>query len=244
MGLFKISFDAGHGGFGVTPGKRTPDGSMYEWDFNGAVVKHIQEELANYENVAVLRVDDPTGKTDVPLQKRSDRVNAWGSNVHISVHANASGDKWSDAHGIETFVYLNRTKDSVELATKVQNELIKATGLTDRGVKTADFHIIRETKMTAILCECGFMSNHKEAALLKFDDYRKKVALAIVAGLAKQYGLKKKVVPKTVTKPKEQAKKDGKLHKVQVGAYLDPKNAEKLAAELKKKGYKPVIVKE
>ncbi|MGF6951858.1 N-acetylmuramoyl-L-alanine amidase [Neobacillus sp. B4I6] len=204
MSLFKISLDAGHGGFGVTPGKRVPDGSMYEWDFNGAVVKNIMAELLNYEGVTMLRVDDPTGKTDVPLKERSTKVNNWGSHAHISVHANAASDEWGPAHGVETFTYTSPSKTSVELATKVQNSLIKATGLTDRGVKKADFHIIRETHMPSILVECGFMSNKEEAALLKSSDYRKKCALAIVEGLADQFNLKKKpVVVKPVSKPVE-----------------------------------------
>lgn len=33
-----VAIDAGHGGFGVTPGKRTPDGE-YEWNFNNKVAK-------------------------------------------------------------------------------------------------------------------------------------------------------------------------------------------------------------
>lgn len=50
-----------------------------------------------------------------------------------------------------------------------------------------------------------------------------------------------KETPKPVIKPKTD---ESKLHKVQVGAFSDSSNAEKLAAELKKKGYKPYIVKE
>jgi N-acetylmuramoyl-L-alanine amidase len=192
----KISLDAGHGGFGVTPGKRCPDGSMYEWDFNSAVVKNMIAELSNYESVQVLRVDDPTGKTDMPLKTRTDKVNAWGSQCHISVHANAAGNGWSDAHGIETFVYKTSLKEAFQLATLVQNELLRNTGLSNRGVKAADLHMLRETHMTAVLCECGFMTNKNEAALLKSNSYRKKVALAIVEGLAKQYKLKKKAAAK------------------------------------------------
>jgi N-acetylmuramoyl-L-alanine amidase len=176
---------------------------MHEWEFNSAVVGYMQEELAYYQNVAVLRVDDPSGKIDAPLKERTDRVNAWGSNVHVSVHGNAAGDGWSDAHGIETFVYKS-SGEQFELAKKVQSELVKATGLTDRGVKVADLHMLRETKMTAILPENGFMTNHSEAELMKTDEYRKKVALAIVAGLAAQYGLKK-----VATAPKNGWVKDG-----------------------------------
>jgi N-acetylmuramoyl-L-alanine amidase len=126
--------------------------------------------------------------------------------VHISVHANAAGDVWSPAHGIETFTYTSPSKVSVELAEKVQKSLIKATGLTDRGVKKADFHMVRETHMPSILCECGFMSNKEEAALLKSDAYQKKVAQVIVEELADQFDLKKKEVKKETPKPVDKQK--------------------------------------
>jgi N-acetylmuramoyl-L-alanine amidase len=234
--MFKISLSAGHGK--NTPGKRTPDDSMREWEFNSAVVRYIMSELANYENVAVLRLDDPTGQRDIPLQERSDRANAWGANVHIDVHANAFGSTWNDSNGIETFVYKTSLKDAYSLAQKVQANLIKATGLQNRGVKAADLHMLRETKMPAILVECGFMTNKKEAALLKSDNYRRVVAGAILAGLVDQYDLKKKAVAKKAAESNK-----GKF-KVQVGAFADKENADKLVKELEKKGYKPYIVKE
>ena len=233
--MFKISLDAGHGK--DTPGKRVPDNSMHEWEFNQGVVKHMMEELLNYD-VKILRVDDPTGKTDVPLGTRTTNINNWGSDVHISVHANAASDEWSAAHGIETFTYIKPSKTSTALAEKVQKSLIKATGLTDRGVKKADFHMLRKSNMPAILCECGFMSNKDEAKLLKSDDYRKKCALAIIAGLSDQFNLKKKEAPKpAATKPAASAK----TYRVQVGAFGQKANAEQLLKDLAKKGVKGFI---
>jgi N-acetylmuramoyl-L-alanine amidase len=234
--MFKISLSAGHGK--NTLGKQTPDGSMKEWEFNSAVVKYLMADLQNYENVAVLRLDDPTGKRDIPLQERSNRANAWGANVHIDVHANAYGSTWNDANGIETFVYKKSLKEAYSLAQKVQANLIKATGLKDRGVKEGDLHMLRETKMTAILVECGFMTNKKEAKLLKSDNYRRIVAGAILAGLVDQYGLKKK----TTSKPAAATTSKKGLYRVQVGAFSDKANAERLAEELKKKGYPAIIV--
>lgn len=237
--MLKISWDAGHGL--KTPGKRCPDNSMHEWQFNSKVVEYAMKELALYDNVAQIRVDDPTGKTDVPLTTRTNQVNSWGSDFHISVHANAAGNGgWSDAHGIETYVYKLSLDKAVEVAKKVQAALIKATGLTDRGVKAGDLHMVRVTNMPAILIEHPFMTNKKEAELLKSDDFRKKCASAIVSALVAHFDLKK-TISSSATK-KEQPKKDDKLHRVQVGAFSDPKNAQKLVDELKKKGYNPFIV--
>ncbi|MFB9330701.1 N-acetylmuramoyl-L-alanine amidase [Paenibacillus aurantiacus] len=90
---------------------------------------------------------------------------------------------------IETFTAVARTEASHRLATEVQRELIASTGLRDRGVKAVDFYVICKTRMPAILTECGgFMTNREEAALMKADDYRRKVAHAIVNGIAQSSG--------------------------------------------------------
>ncbi len=189
--VFKVAIDAGHGP--ETPGKRTPDGSMREYHFNSAVARYVADELLHgYEDVEILLTHDDS--RDVPLQERTDRANAWGADVFISIHANAYGaGGWNDAKGIETFVYKTRPASALKLAEAVHRNLILATGRRDRGVKPADFHVLRETRMTAILVECGFMTNQEEAALLKTDTYRRKCAAAIVAGIVEVYGLRKKL---------------------------------------------------
>jgi len=188
----KIAIDAGHGP--DTPGKRTPDGSLREFQFNAPVARYVADELLHgYEGVEVLLTFDDS--RDVPLKERTDRANAWKADVFVSIHANAAGEGWSSAQGIETYVYTTRPPAAVALANAVQRNLVRLTGRPDRGVKSADFHVLRETRMTAILIECGFMTNRTEAELLKSDDYRRKCAAAIVAGIAETYGLRKKPVP-------------------------------------------------
>src|SRR5690606_10532549 len=85
-----------------------------------------------------------------------------------------------------------RPEAATKLAEAVHRQLIRATGRPDRGVKSANFHVLRETRMTAILVECGFMTNREECELLKSDAYRRKCAEAIVAGIVEVYGLRKK----------------------------------------------------
>jgi N-acetylmuramoyl-L-alanine amidase len=177
----KIVLDAGHGYH--TPGKRTPDGSMREWEFNSRVADIAKKMLEEYEGVQVQFTHDPKGAIDIPLGKRTYYANNWGADVLVSIHANAAGEEWSSAEGIETYVYTNPSKESLELAQLVQRNLIKETGLKDRGVKKGNLHMVRETKMPAVLAECGFMTNKKEAELLKSDTYRIKCAVAIVNAL-------------------------------------------------------------
>ena len=187
----KIVIDAGHGP--ETPGKRSPDGSLREYQFNSVVARYVADALLrDYEKVEILMTHDDS--RDVPLKERTDRANVWKADVFVSIHANAAGDgvTWNSAQGIETYVYTSRPPDAVALANAVQRHLIRATGRPDRGVKSANFHVLRETKMTAILVECGFMTNRQECELLKSDEYRRKCASAIVAGIVETYGLKRK----------------------------------------------------
>jgi len=186
----KIALDAGHGL--STAGKRTPDG-MREWSFNSVVASHIANELKGYMDVNTIRVDDVTGAIDVPLSTRTTKANSWGADVYISVHANAFGTGgWNNTQGIETFTYPTASRESFVLAKLVQDELVKATKRNDRGIKTANFAVLKSTQMPAILVECGFMTNKEEATLLKSDAYRKTCAVAITKGIAAMYGLKKK----------------------------------------------------
>lgn len=186
----KIAIDAGHGLH--TAGKRTPDGSMREFQFNSAVAKYVRDLLSEYEGVETMFVHDPTGERDVPLAERTKKANDWPADVYVSIHANAYGSNWNDVNGIETYVYTTKPAEAVRLATYVQSELVTRTLRRSRGVKYENFHVLRETKMTAILVECGFMTNREEAELLKSDEYRRKCAEAIVAGIVRCYSLKKK----------------------------------------------------
>src|SRR5690606_26580965 len=104
----------------------------------------------------------------VLLKERTDKANAWKADLFVSIHANAAGDGgWNSAQGIETFVYKTRPPAAVDLANAVQRNLVHMTGRPDRGVKSKDLHVLRETRMTAILVECGFMTNREEVELLK-----------------------------------------------------------------------------
>jgi N-acetylmuramoyl-L-alanine amidase len=230
---FRIAIDAGHGP--ETPGKRVPDDSMREFHFNSVVADDVREQLEQYENVEVMFTHAPD--QDIPLKERTDKANEWKADVFVSIHANAIDDTdgvpdgWDDrVEGIETFVYTSKPKEATALAAEVQNQLLRETGRKNRGVKAANLHVLRETDMTAILVECGFMTNHEEAELLKSDAYRRKCKSAIVQGLAIYYKLKKK---------KKQAPTE--LYRVQVGAFSNKENAKNLAKELQGRGYQTII---
>ena len=200
-----IILDAGHGM--DTPGKRTPlfkDGSFtHERSFNQAVVKEMINQLKKYD-CQVKWVSEE--EQDVPLRVRSTRANTHLQNfiwlygktnvnsIFVSIHANAMGEdeNWGTAHGIETYYLSNGSSCSLKLAQIVQKQLIIHTKRCNRGVKTANFFVLRETHMPAILCECGFMDYKPEAWLLRSDVYRILCATAIARGIVDYMNLKLK----------------------------------------------------
>lgn len=169
-----IIIDAGHGP--NTAGKRSPDGLLREFNFNKAVADFVQQSLIK-EGLTVHFAHD--NKIDVPLTNRANFANNMHADAFVSIHANAHGADWNNTNGIETYIYPTASQQSKVLASLLQGSLIAACHRTDRGVKTANFAVLRETHMPAALIECGFMTNREENALLLSKTYREQCAKAI-----------------------------------------------------------------
>ena len=220
----KIILDAGHS-FN-TPGKRTPDG-MQEYDFNRAVANKARTLLEGYENVDVHFTHSDI--RDVPLKERTTQANNLSANVFVSIHANAWGSGgWNNACGIETYIDRSTPPRALRLAQRIQENLVRETRLADRGVRTADFYVLKHTKMDAILAECGFMTNKAEARLLRTDSFREKAAAAIVQALAAEYQLK--------------SNGERNIYKVQLGAFNSRRNALEYQKLLMKSGFTAIIL--
>lgn len=166
--------DAGHGP--ETPGKQTLDRRMKEFEFNHAVTRLIKKEL---EGCGVVVILSHLGESDTPLRERTALANKLGVQVFVSIHANAYGTTWNEVSGIETFTYTKASDQSKILAKLMQASLCSLLNRKDRGIKQADFAVVRDTKMPAVLVECGFMTNKEEAALLQTEQYRILCAKAI-----------------------------------------------------------------
>lgn len=123
--------------------------------------------------------------TFLELKERAAMANNLKADIFISVHANSSGS--SSASGTETYYQREASK---ALANVMHKYLVQATGLSDRGVRYGNFHVIRETKMPAVLLEVGYLSNKKDEALLFTDALQNKVAASIVSGIKEYLGIK------------------------------------------------------
>lgn len=177
---YKIGIDDGHGY--ETAGKRTPDG-YHENYFNEKVKKYLIPELKR-NGFSV--VDCSPMTSDNSLADRCKRANSANVNIFVSIHANAYGTGWNNADGVETYYYPG-SGNGQRLASLVQNELLKGTKQDNRGVKSANFYVLRNTAMVAILVEAAFMTNKKEAELLKSAKFQKETAQDICRGICKYF---------------------------------------------------------
>lgn len=174
----KICIDPGHGG--KDSGAVGPIG-LKEKDINLTVALTLGAQLVK---MGITVIYTRTTDVYVSLKQRTDFANSQGANYLISVHCNASNNPI--AHGTETWCYA-AGKPGESLAKSIQAAVIAVNGLTDRGVKYCGdgLHMIRETKMPAVLIEMAFISNPTEEALLRNPDNQKKYALAIALGVSK-----------------------------------------------------------
>lgn len=186
--MIKVVIDAGHGLH--TLGKRTPDGER-EWTFNDVVARAVILELELYEGVQVLRVDDPTGNVDVALRTRTNRANEWKAHIYVSIHHNALSGNWGQHSGVETYTMTHpyASKKSVDIAKIIHPKIVQSMGLKDRGIKQANFHVLRETKMPAILTEGGFMDSTIDIVKLRNHPFLEAQGKAIAQGLIAYFNL-------------------------------------------------------
>lgn len=122
----------------------------------------------------------------LPLQRRVSIANKTKGLLFVSVHFNSSP---AEAQGIEIFYNLSkemwRTRASKRLANCILHHVIDQTEAISRGVKQANFHVIRETEMPAVLVEGGFITHKEERKKLRDKTYLDRLAFGIAQGIDK-----------------------------------------------------------
>lgn len=236
--MFKLVLDAGHGI--NTAGKRCDvhiDAKQTrEWTLNSRICNKIEELLKAYEGYDLLRVDDVTGKNDIPLETRTANANKFNADFYLSIHHNAGVNRGSGG-GVVAYVYPNVGKETTSWQKELYDAIIKYTNLKGNRsapIAQSNFHVLRETHMPAVLIECGFMDSTTDVPIILTDWFADGVAKACVEVIVAKGGLAKKKVA--------QPADNGKLYRVQVGAYSVKANAEKMRDKLKAQGYDAIIV--
>lgn len=221
-----VVVDPGHGG--------NDPGAVYkgrkESDDNLMLSRAVAKELRRH-GVAVdeTRTEDKT----VSLNERSNLENSGAYDYFISFHRNAF--KPEQARGVETYIHTNAAATAKQLAGKLQAALADI-GFVNRGIKTANFHVLRETKAPAILVEVGFIDNTSDNQL--FDNKRDEIVEVVTKAVLEQSGIK--YIPTVISPPKQQAGQV--LYRVMAGSYAVRANAEGQVERLKKAGFDAVIM--
>jgi len=171
-----VVLDPGHGG--KDPGAIGPAGTEEE-DVNLATALAVAAKLrAAGVEVHMTRKDD----TFVPLSERAAIGNRRRADLFVSLHADAARNR--KASGYTLYVRRGATGASRGAAVSIEVAM-RATGLPSRGVREANYVVLRESKEAAVLVETGFLSNPEEERLLTDPTFREKLATAIARGIRK-----------------------------------------------------------
>jgi N-acetylmuramoyl-L-alanine amidase len=225
--VMKLYLDAGHGGKDTG----ASGNGLFEKNVNLEICKRIETYLKDYLNVEVMT----TRETDIylTLNERTDKANKWGATAFLSVHINANTSP--SPRGFESYIYPNANSATRAFQNVMHQEIFKqisSFGIPDKGKKQANFHVLRESQMKAILTENGFISNSADATLMKRAEFLDRLALGHVVGLEKFFGLNKARPPSEVG-----------LYQVIAGTYSQKENADDLAKKLKADGYDAYVFK-
>ncbi len=196
--MFKLALNAGHGLY--TAGKRClkalDQNETREWTLNSRICNKIEEKLKSYDGYELIRLDDTTGKTDVALATRTKKANDFGADFYLAIHHNA-GVNGGKGGGVIAITYLSVDAETTAWQSELYNAVIEHTGLRgnrSQPLQKQNLHEVRESKMPAVLLECGFMDSSTDVPIILSDSHAEKVADACVEVIARRGGLKKKAV--------------------------------------------------
>ncbi|MGD6873029.1 N-acetylmuramoyl-L-alanine amidase [Sutcliffiella horikoshii] len=180
--MVKVFIDPGHGG--TDPG--AVGNGLQEKNLTLQISTRIRDMLVNeYNDVSVLM--SRTGDQTLTLTQRTNAANSWVADFLLSVHINAGGGT-----GYEDFIYPGVGAPTTTYQTLIHEEVMKLVNFRDRGKKTANFHMLRESNMPALLTENGFIDNAEDAAKLKLASFIESIARGHVNGLVRSFNLTRK----------------------------------------------------
>ena len=164
----KIYIDQGHNP--VNPNAGAEGNDLREQDLVYTIGQELATLLRQNGNFDV-RLSRPTRDTQLgtsnatSLAARVNEANRWGADYFISLHTNAAAS--SSASGVEAYAYRRGTR-AFELGEDILAELSETTGLRNRGMQARPgLYVLRETNMPAVLVELGFITNPRDAALMR-----------------------------------------------------------------------------
>jgi N-acetylmuramoyl-L-alanine amidase len=185
----KIYIDQGHNPSGFNTGAE--GNGFYEQDITYDIGVRLYDLLRTNPNFEV-KLSRPAPTTILgtsnssSLTTRVRDANAWGADIFLSLHTNASDNR--AATGTEALIYSETSEVARGLAEDILEELTQATGLRNRGViERPGLYVLRRTNMPAVLVEMGFITNPRDAELMVYSPDL--FSRGIYRGILKYYGL-------------------------------------------------------
>ncbi|MBO7195889.1 MAG: N-acetylmuramoyl-L-alanine amidase [Clostridia bacterium] len=185
-----IILDAGHGG--EDSGAVGVNGVL-EKDLNLQIAFEIGAELEKQGYIVVYtRTDDRLlyneDENIKGIRKISDLKNRcivaqrYPDSIFVSIHMNSFGS--SKYSGLQVY-YGDKDKNSEILAGSIQDSVSKDLQKdNNRKIKPGDgMYILENVSNTAVLIECGFLTNSAECKKLSEKEYQKELSFAIVCGI-------------------------------------------------------------
>lgn len=172
LGFDTVILDAGHGGHD----RGAAIGYVYEKHLALDTARRVEDILRrNGLKVIMTRSRD----IFIPLPERAAIGNRYRNALFVSLHYNYN--RSGSGAGAETYHHFATGQT---LASYIQAYLVRRTGMTNRGVKTANFHVLRNTtRNPAVLVECGFVSNAAERARMLTGEFRARIAEGVAQGI-------------------------------------------------------------
>lgn len=178
-----ITIDPGHGG--SDSGAIGPNG--YTEKEGAFAISQKVASILNQSGAKVVMTRDsdvdvygPNASARNELQARVDVGNNANSDIFVSIHCNAFVNP--AANGTQIFYY-GSSYQGQRLAQSIQEKMIEANGLRDRGISTCNFYVVKHSYMPAVLIETAFITNYDEEALLSDDEWQTTMAKAIAEGI-------------------------------------------------------------
>lgn len=176
-----VVLDAGHGGF--DPGKIGINGAL-EKDVNLAISQKVKKYLEEQGFQVIMTRENGGALSDSKVEDLKARValiNEKAPSIAVSIHQNSYSQE--SIHGAQVFYYTH-SKGGEEAAKILQEAMLEADPENKRQPKENDtYYLLKKTKETTVIVECGFLSNQKEADLLVTEEYQEKIASAVAKGV-------------------------------------------------------------
>lgn len=170
-----VCLDPGHN---IRSGNRSPDGTYYEWEFAQDVCDKAAAMIKLIPGLECIKTKE-ADTYPTSLEDRVRTAHKAGAALFLSQHSNAYGDgkEWTLPNGFSVYRYPSRNLKLAQIALKWCRELLP---LNDRGIREADFYVLRETNIPSLLFETGFHTNREDVAKMKTQEFRLLAAHVLV----------------------------------------------------------------